>query len=150
MARRAAHDLQVANLGLYSRAPDTADAQSILVTYYFVVERIANQVSQMNPQPPATSESIPHLERLEQQLRKAETVEAKVEAVKLAATRLRDLHTRGMKQRVVDAGTLLGIPPNSVRDAGKFTTLRHSRLAHASKLGGRSPELDDWLPRAQG
>ena len=54
-----------------------------------------------------------------------------------------------MKRQVVDAGGLLGISTNSVRDAGKFTTLRHTRLAHASKLGGPAPKLDDWLPRAQ-
>jgi len=138
VARRAAHDLHVANLSLHSRGPDSADAQSILMTYYFVLERIANQVSRLNPQPPATSQSIPHVERLEQQLHEAETVEAKVDAVKIAATKLKDLHTRGMKRQVVDAGGLLGISTNSVRDAGKFTTLRHTRLAHASKLGGRA------------
>lgn len=149
VARRAAYDLHVANLSLHSRGSDSADAQSILMTYYFVLERIANQVSRLNPQPPATSQSIPHIERLEHQLHEAETVEAKVDAVKIAATKLKDLHTRGMKRQVVDAGGLLGISTNSVRDAGKFTTLRHTRLAHTSKLGGRSPELDDWLPRAQ-
>lgn len=150
VAHRAAYDLHVANLGLHSRGPDSADAQSILLTYYLVLERIANQVSRLNPQPPpATSQSAPHIDRLEQQLHEAKTVEAKVDAVKIAATRLRDLHTRGMKRQVVDAGGLLGISTEFVRDAGKFTTLRHARLAHASKLGGRSAELDDWLPRAQ-
>jgi hypothetical protein len=78
VAHRAAYDLHVANLGLHSRGPDSADAQSILMTYYLVLERISNQVSRLNPPPPpATSQSLPHVDRLEQQLHEAETVEAR-------------------------------------------------------------------------
>lgn len=149
VARSAAYDLQTANLALYSRAPDTADAKSILMTYYFVLDRIAQRVSPKPLKTPETFKSIPHLERLEQQLHAAETVEAKVDAVKRAATKLQELHARGMKQQVMDAGEVLSLSPNSVSSAGDFTALRHARLAHTSKLGELSSELDPWLERAQ-
>ncbi len=43
-ARQAAYYLHSANLNLYSRTDDAADLQSILMTYYFVVEGISRQV----------------------------------------------------------------------------------------------------------
>lgn len=149
VARRAAYDLHAANLGIYSRTAETADAQSILTAYYFVLERITNHLSRLHPQPSPTAESVPHLQWLEEQLEERSSVQAKLEAVKAASTKLAELHTRSMKRRVVDAGNLLGLSSTTIREGGKFTTLRHTRLAHASKLGSRSPELDDWLPRAQ-
>lgn len=149
VARQAAYDLHAANLGLHSRTEETADAQSILLTYYFVHERIANSLWRLHPRPSPIDESIPHLEWLEGQLQERSSVQAKIEAVKAASTKLAELHTQSMKRKVVDAGNLLGLSSNTIREAGQFTTLRHTRLAHASKLGSHSPELNDWLPRAQ-
>ena len=149
-ARRAAYDLHSANLNLYSRSNDTADLQSILLTYYFVLERISRQVGRLHPQPaPPADASQRAVVKLEKALERSDTVDRKVAAVRKAATTLQALHSRSMRKQVEDAGEVIRVDPGMVRLAGRLTDLRHRRLGHVSALGHESDELDAWLDDAQ-
>lgn len=148
-ARLAALEINVANNYLHSRTDDLADVRAILLTYFFVLERIANRVARYYPLRPKPAETWPAIEKLERALGTAANVEAKVQAVRTAAQALQAQHSRGIKRRVREAGRVIGLDDDMVRNAGELTDLRNESLGHASALGHESAEMAEWLPRAQ-
>ncbi|GAB3785350.1 hypothetical protein [Nocardioides ungokensis] len=148
-ARHAAVDMYVANNRYLSHGDDAADVRTALLTYFFVLERIADRIGRFFPPKPTPDESAPLVETLEKALDRATSVEQKVECVRVAAQKLQALHSRGIKRRVVEAGGTIDVDENVVRTAGQFADLRNSQLGHVPSAGETAKDLVGWLPKAQ-
>ena len=148
-ARRAAVDMYIGNNRFHSHEDDPADVRTTLLTYFFVLERIANRTNRFDPLRPGQDEVTPMMARLERGLEQSATVDDKVAAVRAAAQKLQALHSRGMKRRVMEAGRTVGLDDIVTRTAGELTDLRNSTLGHVPTSGEPTSHLLDWLPRAQ-
>lgn len=58
-----------------------------------------------------------------------------VEAIEHAAAGLRKLRSLSMERRVALAASIMGLTPELVEEAARFTDFRHKRLAHATAFG---------------
>lgn len=148
-ARRAAVDMYVGNHRMLSHADNSSDVQAVLLSYFFVLERIANRIARFFPLRPGPEESAPLIESLEIALEDARSIEGKVEAVRVAAQRLQAIHSRGMRRRVKEAGTTMGLPDEVSGTAGELTDLRNTSLGHVSTADQAPDALIAWLPKAQ-
>lgn len=154
--RAAAADMALANSYLHSRTDDAQEVRALLLTYFFVIERIANRVARYNPLAPTDAETGPVIDDLEHALDVASRQADKVKAVHDAARALQGLHSRGIRRSVREAGQGIGLPGAVIQEAVKFCDLRSRELGHVAPLGspaaatGSDPEgLLAWIDRAQ-
>lgn len=147
--RLAAREFQAANMYLACRTDDMADAQAILSTYYFILERIANRLNKDRPLRPDPDEASQRIQKLQLSLEEGSSVDAQVTAIQSAHRDLQGLRRRGLRKGIRDAGEAIGVADERITEAVKFTDLRNSKLGHPAPLGDHSRELDEWLPRAQ-
>ncbi|WP_191682101.1 hypothetical protein [Janibacter melonis] len=147
-ARQAAGDLYLADHHLHCQPSDIADTSATLLKFFFVIERIANKVTDSSPLTPDPSQVDPTIRRLEAGLEGANDLPSKVAHVRRAAQQLQALHSRGMARRVRDAGELIGLDSLILEEARELVDLRHATLGHVASQQD-SGELVGWLPRAQ-
>jgi hypothetical protein len=137
--RLAAREFQAANMYLACRTDDMADAQAILSTYFFVLERLAKRLNKDRPLRPDPDEARQRIQELRQMLDQASGVDEQVLAIQRARDDLQGLHRRGMWRGIREAGATIGVPDKMIAEAAKFTKLRHKTLGHPAPLGDHPP-----------
>jgi hypothetical protein len=147
--RLAAREFHAANMYLACRTDDLADAQAILSTYFFVLERIAQRLNKDRPLRPDPDEARQRIQELRQLLDQKSGVDEQVSAIRQARDDLEGLHRRGTWRGIREAGKVMGVPDEMIAEAAKLTKLRNKMLGHPAPLGDHSRELDAWLPKAQ-
>jgi hypothetical protein len=148
-ARRAAIDMHAGNVRSLSHGYDYADVQAALLSFFFVLERIANRVDRFYPQRPDPINQVGIIRDLEEALSGTYRLSDKLKAVHSANRDLKALQQLGLKRKVKEAGRVVGVTEAVRSTAGDFADLRNGTLGHVSADPQSLDDLVPWLDRAQ-
>ncbi len=148
-ASRAAREIQLANRHRWVIGDEVVNAQAVLLTYFFVIERIAKRVAKVGSWAVDATRQEMLADGLLNSLRTHRSAKVRVKQIRNAAVELDRLEYNFVKQRISRAGAELGLSTTMVMEAGRFTDLRNRQLGHATALGaGPQREVFGYLDKA--